>query len=247
MGEYAKRISDGQKIKIGTCEMMYYSRWSQRKDFVYGYPMNNCCWRLPLPSEDGIQVGDYDSHRSWADDCDTLLKPDANMELSPSGIVQAKTDSGILVNIKCPHGGDLPELPEDSPVKLFYNGMLSRNILVRVSGVVNAEDEMRIDFTCKACGSSWWCGWEEAKQYMQENELTKRLFFMCVEYWWELHKTVPDYSISWEKNDGTMMFCMPQKCGDWYNYGILVMKEDGTYGELIQGDAEYVSKFIYRK
>lgn len=30
MGEYAKRMRDGERVKIGTCENMYYLRFEER-------------------------------------------------------------------------------------------------------------------------------------------------------------------------------------------------------------------------
>ena len=34
MGEYARRKTDGEKIKIGTCESMYYCRYEQIGEVV---------------------------------------------------------------------------------------------------------------------------------------------------------------------------------------------------------------------
>ena len=66
MGEYAIRKSDNQEIKIGTCEYMYYIRYEDRNK-VSPLPNNTDCskelnliWRLPFPSEDHIQIGNYE-------------------------------------------------------------------------------------------------------------------------------------------------------------------------------------------
>jgi hypothetical protein len=62
MGEYAIRKSDGESIKIGTCESMYYLRYEDRFKVTpeegsgFGY-----YWRLPFPDEDCIRPGEYDS------------------------------------------------------------------------------------------------------------------------------------------------------------------------------------------
>ena len=62
MGEYAIRKSDGESIKIGTCEDMYYLRYEDRCKVTpeegsgFGYR-----WRLPFPDEDCIRPGEYGS------------------------------------------------------------------------------------------------------------------------------------------------------------------------------------------
>ena len=67
MGEYAYRKSDNQYIKIGTCENMYYIRYEDRFKVRpdEGYSLDcskelNLIWRLPFPSEDHIQIGNYE-------------------------------------------------------------------------------------------------------------------------------------------------------------------------------------------
>lgn len=71
MGEYAKRNSDGQEIKIGTCEDMYYIRFEDR-DKVSPLPnsislsnpahVDGCRFRLPFPDENGKQPGEYENY-----------------------------------------------------------------------------------------------------------------------------------------------------------------------------------------
>lgn len=66
MGEYAKRKSDGQEIKIGTCESMYYLRADQR-DAVEAMPGNvhpiddaeHVRFRFPFPDEDKVLPGEF--------------------------------------------------------------------------------------------------------------------------------------------------------------------------------------------
>lgn len=69
MGEYAKRKSDGAKIKIGTCEDMYYIRFEDRFKVL---PLEGSVdisrnpedsrFRLPFPDEDGIEPGEYEDY-----------------------------------------------------------------------------------------------------------------------------------------------------------------------------------------
>jgi hypothetical protein len=67
MGEYAKRKSDGQEIKIGTCEDMYYIRFEDRfkvspldGNTDISREPEGCRFRLPFPDEDNILPGDYE-------------------------------------------------------------------------------------------------------------------------------------------------------------------------------------------
>lgn len=59
MGEYADY--KGQRIKIGTCESMYYLRADQMND-VRPVPgaLDVIRFRFPFPAEDGTEPGDFD-------------------------------------------------------------------------------------------------------------------------------------------------------------------------------------------
>jgi hypothetical protein len=70
MGEYAKRKSDGQEVKIGTCENMYYLRYEDRAK-VAKIPNSlnpaeddgdGLRFRLPFPDEDHLQPGEYENY-----------------------------------------------------------------------------------------------------------------------------------------------------------------------------------------
>ena len=69
MGEYATRKDIGERIKIGTCESMYYLRADQARE-VYAEPGNvdpiadaaAIRFRFPFPDEDGIEPGNFDDH-----------------------------------------------------------------------------------------------------------------------------------------------------------------------------------------
>lgn len=64
MGEYATRKSDGERVKIGTCEDMYYLRHDQRGE-VEAIPGNldptrdalRIRFRFPFPDEDHLAPG----------------------------------------------------------------------------------------------------------------------------------------------------------------------------------------------
>lgn len=114
MGEYAVRKSDGQEIKIGTCEDMYYLRYDQR-DAVQGgdaalwaaRAWEGARFRFPFPGEDGIAPGDFDDHTKslnisgWQIPADWTIAHDT---------VQFKADQGYVVSLPC---------PEDNPDQTF--------------------------------------------------------------------------------------------------------------------------------
>jgi hypothetical protein len=124
MGEYATRNKDGKEIKIGTCENMYYLRYSDR-DKVSALPGNidpmdesiisEIRWRLPFPDEDHIQPGDdYDPFRG------VMLYRYEPGHTDDPGTLQLDTKYGMMLNVPCYHGEKLPENTGD--IKPFWNG-----------------------------------------------------------------------------------------------------------------------------
>jgi hypothetical protein len=125
MGEYAIRKSDGQEIKIGTCENMYYLRYSDR-DKVKPKNENNLDpnddkiiselrFRLPFPDEDHIKPGDYEPFRR-----EEVLLYDYEPKNTNAGLMQLSTKYGLLMNVPCYHGEKLPDNYGD--IKVFWNG-----------------------------------------------------------------------------------------------------------------------------
>lgn len=58
-------LHNGERIKIGTCDSMYYLRYEDRfKVLPLDHNINthfqkNLRWRLPFPDEDNIKIGRY--------------------------------------------------------------------------------------------------------------------------------------------------------------------------------------------
>lgn len=197
MSEMATRLSDGQEVKIGTCESMYYCRWDQRKKVRYPYMTTGLHWRLPLPKEDGIKPGDFESHRilEYREDlrtsfipCDAMLNHDVlsaedKEHLAKSvGIVQTRVEMlGMLVNVPCYHGLKLPESVEGG-AKFFWNG--KRDALY-FDGVWNKEKELLVGMACAACGESWSMPYQEAEPLFHSLWMKVRLLHECSDYWWE--------------------------------------------------------------
>lgn len=74
MGEYIK--INGECVKLGTCESMYYCRYQQAEELkalgicekmdgnatIDDYMNGSCRFRFPFPDEDAIAVGDFEDH-----------------------------------------------------------------------------------------------------------------------------------------------------------------------------------------
>lgn len=106
MGEYAKRRSDGERVKIGTCEDMYYLRADQRHLVAWEHgnvdPNSKDAlsirFRFPWPDEDKVKPGEFEPFRSVA--IPGAVAP-AGTE---HGIVQFVAQAGYNTCLPCPEG-----------------------------------------------------------------------------------------------------------------------------------------------
>ena len=102
MGEYANFM--GRRIKIGTCEDMYYLRWDQRELVTESETplfkesvVSQIRFRFPFPDEDHVLPGDFeDPFRGIR--LDGFEQP-AELE---HGLVQFSAQNGYLVSLPCP-------------------------------------------------------------------------------------------------------------------------------------------------
>lgn len=106
MGEYANY--NGNRIKIGTCESMYYLRFDQRHMVTASETplfdpevLAQIRFRFPFPAEDAIEPGDFE----YTDRGVTLHGFEQPKEVE-HGSVQFKADNGYLVSLPCPEGPD---------------------------------------------------------------------------------------------------------------------------------------------
>ena len=101
MGEYATYL--GRRIKIGTCEDMYYLRPDQIHLVAPDTPLNltHSRFRFPFPDEDDRRPGDFTDYDRGLSVWGYTV---------PDGVehyrVQFKADAGILVNLPCPYSTD---------------------------------------------------------------------------------------------------------------------------------------------
>lgn len=197
MGEYAIRKSDRQRVKIGTCQSMYYCRYEQLMDILYDGSPLNCYWRISTPDEDGIEVGDFTSPSPIGQSefipnmlrvNVSKLKADDIEDMMKCGTMQLKSDEmGLLVNVRCPHGLPLDEQFGKPSEKGFlvnygYNGL--RDTLY-VCGVKNTESELKVLIECRCCGEMWSFSFQDAEPLISSLWLKLRLLHQCSEYHYE--------------------------------------------------------------
>ena len=101
MGEFAR--FNGARIKIGTCENLYYLRWEDRFKVEYDFGNHKWNWRLPWPDEDQIKPGEYPDPFRGA----LLVDFTAPDGLAP-GYIHIRHECGLLINAPCFHGRALP-------------------------------------------------------------------------------------------------------------------------------------------
>lgn len=187
MGEYARRKIDGQEVKIGTCNRMYYCRYDQINKINYPYNSDNLIWRIPNPDEDGTLPGDYKYSLlregvivPWKLKLDTskLKREDAAI-LKQTGTIQLSDKRmGLLVNMKCPHGLPL-EQEGNTQCSLAYNG--HQNTLY-VCGLKNTPKELTVVFTCASCESIWSTSFNDIEPLIESIWMKLRLLRQISEY-----------------------------------------------------------------
>lgn len=184
MGEYANRKHDNARIKIGTCEDLYYLRWEdrycvtpQRGDID---PANETGlrFRLPFPDEDDVLPGNYEDYnrglrlyrtvkdemgREWTKDYQVSVAADP-------GSIQFSHPSGLLFSIPCHHGAKLPDIPG---ISFHWNGKSHSIELCQVKTMPDGSVAPII--RCRHCGSKWRSTWEEIIPYIHDDELLRRL------------------------------------------------------------------------
>jgi len=188
MGEYAKRLSDGQTIKIGTCETMFGLRYEDRTQVIHesgdDLSIPGLFFRLPFPDEDQVSIGDYEDwnrgirlfknvpslrHTEELHDFDQIaFAPD---DLQP-GRLQLRHEIGYLVNAPCYHGLSLPK--DTDEVKFGWNGQ--DPFCLELSSVkFTKERSLRPVFRCRHCNQMWSCEWDEILDFVPDEELRSRL------------------------------------------------------------------------
>mgnify|MGYP003334911719 FL=1 len=153
MGEYANY--NGEQVKIGTCEQMYYLRADQVHKVTKAAhsldPRNRQTaeqirFRFPFPDEDAIQPGAFQGYNRaiWLYDVAVPEKVDHY-----SIQLQSKSPAGlVLLSAPCPHSPDA----KASGLKFGFNGY---------SGAVGIHSQklvggaLQLVCICGGCGALW--------------------------------------------------------------------------------------------
>lgn len=152
MGEDA--YYNGHRVKIGTCEDMYYLRADQRhkvrKDEhsvdVSRYE-RELRFRFPFPDEDNIAPGEFK-------DPDRGVRIDGiEATGSDHGTVQFTAHPGYLLNLPCPLGEKGAKLVKDAGLNLHKNGWSGALKIVQQKILENGV--RCIVVACNACGAKW--------------------------------------------------------------------------------------------
>lgn len=179
-------IVNGQSVKIGTCDDMYYLR-IEDAHMAKSQPHNvnamttaGLRFRLPFPDEDDVPIGHYaDCHRGvrlyksesqpdgseYASD----YAPDWLQDAEP-GSFQLTHPSGLLINVPCHHGAKLPEI---TGATVFWNG---KSHSIELQQVKRLDDGSVVPVIgCRHCRTSWATTWDEVLDFVPDGKLRARL------------------------------------------------------------------------
>jgi hypothetical protein len=180
MGEYTNRKRDNEYIKIGTCECMYYLRWDdidKVKSPGYSLREPGLWFRLPLPSEDNRQPGDYDNYEASVPlapytDPETGQVIHFDMPDATPGSFQLHHSSGLLLSVPCHHGARLPEVGPG--MRAHWNGKPSVNWVLYM--VKNHKGEGLLPIVkCAHCGDTYRASWAAVLPHVADTQLRDRL------------------------------------------------------------------------
>lgn len=191
MGEYAKTAT-GERVKIGTCEDMYYLRLEDANKVI---PLSGNVnpatdtglrFRLPFPDEDSIEPGgNYEQYNrglhlykvvpdigrdsTHCEDYDPEWLKDPGQE---PGIIQLHHQpSGLLINVPCYHGTRLPDV--GPKCQAFWNG---KGHSVELSSLKRCDDGTIAPVVrCIHCQHAWRTDWAEVMPYVANKAMYDRL------------------------------------------------------------------------
>ena len=159
MGEYATRNSDGEQVKIGTCESMYYLRADQARE-VTARPGNvdpvkdalSIRFRFMFPDEDEVAPGEFEDYERGFNVAGFVLGDD----YEGHGSIQLSSNhpTGWLLSVPCPLG------PAGDGPTVHRNGA-SDGVQVIQQKWQESGDLWTV-VRCAACSGQWRLPWEDA-------------------------------------------------------------------------------------
>ncbi len=179
MGEFAVRKSDRERVKIGTCESMYFLRWDDIDKVEPPCDLREpgLSFRLPFPDEDDQQPGEYEHYERgyrllpYQDEGHTIAFEPAGTIDHP-GFIQLHHPSGLLLSATCYHGLQLPEGSKD--LRPCWNGKDPHVWeLVRIKN--HPGDGLLPLIQCRHCRQLFRSSWAEVLPHVRDQELRDRL------------------------------------------------------------------------
>lgn len=155
MGEYANY--NGNEIKIGTCESMYYLRADQAHKVtpIAGSvdPIRDADelrFRFPFPDEDSIEPGHFDDHNRGVRIPDWRIPE----EWTGHSSVQFTASAGYVLSIPCPEQFGQPGFTVEMPngLSVGRNGF-NGGPVVRQQRY--ADGDLLTIVACGACDAAW--------------------------------------------------------------------------------------------
>jgi hypothetical protein len=185
MGEYAKVKGTGERIKIGTCESMYYLRadqagqvWPVRGSVDPVGDRFEIRFRFPFPDEDGRSPGNFAKGNGEDFDRDYRVSG----VTVPAGVdhrsVQFTARNGYLLSIPCPesiHGEAFTMFPLDAeqmPTELLtvkigkngYGGAVGITSQKWVAADEYGPERLVTVCKCRGCGALYRLhAWKDAE------------------------------------------------------------------------------------
>lgn len=184
MGEYAKL--NGEDIKIGTCEQMYYLRADQVQliESVSGSvnpqrkeEAESIRFRFPFPDEDHVEPGAFEPYDRAFSVWDVEVPEDIehyHLQFTRN----YPSSGGILLSTPCPHSKE----GKASGLKWSYNGY-SGPVGIHSQRLVN--EQLVLILRCMDCGALWRVPTlEEAKPILAkltENEISRKIAMRIID------------------------------------------------------------------
>jgi len=145
---------NGEQIKIGTCEQMYYLRADQvglirpQRGSVNPRSVDHAQsirFRFPFPQEDNVKPGAFQDHDYglglWG------IEPPEDIDHGSLQFTRNyPSGGGLLLSIPCPRGKE----GKASPVKVHYNGY---NGAVHIHSQRLMDGQLRLVLRCGDCGA----------------------------------------------------------------------------------------------
>ncbi|MCD7908482.1 MAG: hypothetical protein LUH04_12535, partial [Clostridium sp.] len=199
---YASRKSDNQIIKIGIKSHIFYLRYSDRDKVQLDFSdCQDLYWRLPFPDEDHLQIGECKNEtffrkyvldgKIWIHRYCMLKYDETILKHCQSLSEQSFLDSPEWKNdcrLVCKHDPD--SLLNAEVIKTWGTRRIGDRemSLLYLDSLKNTKDEMRIGIRCAVCGQIWDFAFPEIEYLILDNEMRKRIYLQCMEYWENLNK-----------------------------------------------------------